>query len=98
MILRLILENFSLILLLMTIITGTVWLIERFYLRTRRHSRADIALGGFDACSNRLSLDIAKLQRSKLKEELLRQPIFIEYSNSFFPVIAMVFLLRSFLY
>ncbi|MGI4855940.1 MAG: signal peptidase I [Janthinobacterium lividum] len=37
-----------------------------------------------------------KLQRSHLRDEKLRQPWWLEYSASFFPVILAVFLLRSF--
>src|SRR5690606_14824496 len=36
--------------------------------------------------------------RAGLKASLLRQPMWIEYSCSFFPVIALVFYLRSLLY
>ena len=40
----------------------------------------------------------APLQNDTFLRALLRQPTWVEYSGSFFPVIAMVFCLRSFLY
>jgi len=36
--------------------------------------------------------------RSAIAERLLKQPTWVEYSGSFFPVIALVFILRSFLF
>jgi signal peptidase I len=58
--------NFALFLLVLLLVTGAVWLMERFYLRERRQQDA-------------------------------KQPWWVEYSVSFFPVILIVFLLRSFL-
>jgi signal peptidase I len=58
--------NFALFLLVLLVVTGAVWLLDKFLLRKRR---------GQDA----------------------RQPWWVEYSISFFPVILIVFLLRSFL-
>jgi signal peptidase I len=58
--------NFALFLLILLIVTGAVWLLDKYWLRRTR---------GRDA----------------------RQPWWVEYSISFFPVILIVFLLRSFL-
>ena len=58
--------NFALFLLILLLVTGAVWLLERFYLRDKRQKDA-------------------------------KQPWWVEYSVSFFPVILIVFLLRSFL-
>ena len=55
----------------------------------------------FDARNAKLNADGIKLDdsgRAALEADLLRQPTWIEYSGSFFPVIALVFFLRSFLY
>ena len=55
----------------------------------------------FDARRAKLSADGLKLEtssREQLQANLLRQPAWIEYTGSFFPVIALVFCLRSFLY
>ena len=58
--------NFALFLLILLVVTGAVWLLDKYFLRNRR-----------------------------LKES--KQPWWVEYSISFFPVILIVFLLRSFL-
>ena len=58
--------SFALFLLLLLVVTGLVWLLDKYVLRARRSKEA-------------------------------RQPWWVEYSISFFPVILVVFLLRSFL-
>ena len=58
--------SFALFLLLLLVVTGLVWLLDKYFLRRRR---------GKDG----------------------KQPWWVEYSISFFPVILVVFLLRSFL-
>ena len=58
--------NFALIMFALLVVTGAVWLLDRFFLKRRR------APGK-------------------------AEPWWIEYSKSFFPVILIVFLLRSFL-
>ncbi|MBI1174779.1 MAG: signal peptidase I [Sideroxydans sp.] len=58
--------DFALIMFLLLLVTGGVWLFDRFMLRSRRAGDA-------------------------------KEPWWVEYSKSFFPVILAVFLLRSFL-
>jgi signal peptidase I len=58
--------NFALFLLILLLVTGAVWLFDKYFLRKRRRPDA-------------------------------KQPWWVEYSISFFPVILIVFLLRSFL-
>lgn len=99
--LQAILSNFALILFVLTVGTGIVWFLDVFYFSRQRRKRADAALAEFDARNARLREEGIKTDdtgRAKLEAELLRQPTWIEYSGSFFPVIALVFFLRSFLY
>jgi signal peptidase I len=99
--LQAILGNFALILFVLTIVTGVIWFLDVFYLSKQRRARADKALAAFDARHQQLKADGVKLDeggRAALEAEMLRQPTWIEYSGSFFPVIALVFFLRSFLY
>jgi signal peptidase I len=99
--LQAILGNFALILFVLTILTGIVWFLDVFYLAKQRRAKADAALAEFDARNAKLRADGIKLEesgRSALAASLLKQPTWIEYSGSFFPVIALVFFLRSFLY
>lgn len=95
------LGNFTLILFLLMVITGVVWFLDVFYLAKQRRAKADIALAEFDANVAKLSVDQIKADtssRQKIEKDILRRPTWIEYSGSFFPVIALVFCLRSFLY
>lgn len=98
-----ILSNFALILFVLMILTGIIWFLDVFYLAKQRRRAADAALAEYDARAARLVADGVKPDsnvhaRSELEQGLLRQPTWIEYSGSFFPVIALVFFLRSFLY
>ncbi len=99
--LQAILGNFALILFVLTIATGVVWCLDVFYLSKQRRAKANAALAEFDARNAKLAADGIKLDasgRTLLAANILRQPTWIEYSGSFFPVIALVFFLRSFLY
>ncbi|MDO8653880.1 MAG: signal peptidase I [Undibacterium sp.] len=96
-----ILGNFSLILFVLTIGTGIIWFLDMFFLGKQRRLAADKALADFDARNAKLTVEGIRLQeggRLELEARLLKQPAWIEYSGSFFPVIALVFFLRSFLY
>ena len=89
--------NFALFLLVLLIVTGLVWGVEGMTLRRRREAAAAQALSRLDAELSNEPDD----QRTRIREErrarLLKQPWWVEYSVSFFPVILIVFLLRSFL-
>ncbi|MFT5645203.1 MAG: signal peptidase I, partial [Janthinobacterium sp.] len=100
--LQMILGNFALILFVLMVLTGIIWCLDVFYLAPQRRVCADRALADFDARNVKLSADGIKVEhdssRARIEAALLRQPTWIEYSGSFFPVIALVFVLRSFLY
>ena len=100
--LQVILGNFALILFVLMVITGVIWFLDVFYLAKQRRAAADRALAEFDARNAKLTADGIKvdssISRAAIESGLLRQPTWIEYSGSFFPVIALVFFLRSFLY
>lgn len=96
-----ILGSFALILFVLTILTGVVWFLDVFYLAKQRRRAADAALAEYDARQSRLKAQGIKVEeggRDELEAGLLRQPTWVEYSGSFFPVIALVFFLRSFLF
>ena len=98
------LGNFALILFVLMVVTGVVWFADVFFLSKQRRARADAALAEFDARIARDSAEGIKREgnvagsRAELQSKLLKQPAWIEYSGSFFPVIALVFFLRSFLF
>lgn len=99
--LQAILGNFALILFILTVGTGIIWFLDVFHFARQRRARADAALAEYDARRARLQADglkVDEVDRTKIEADILRQPTWIEYSGSFFPVIALVFFLRSFLY
>lgn len=99
--LQMILGNFALILFVAMVVTGIIWFFDRFYLAKQRRIAADRALAAFDERNAKLTaegLRVDNTSRHAIEAALLRQPTWIEYSGSFFPVIALVFFLRSFLY
>lgn len=99
--LQVILGNFALILFVAMVVTGVIWCLDVFYLAKQRRRAADAALVAFDRRNAKLEADGVKpdtSSRHAIEVALLRQPTWIEYSGSFFPVIALVFFLRSFLY
>jgi len=93
--------NFALILFVLTVFTGVLWVADKLVFRKQRVARATRLLADFDA-RNRAALDrhepIAEQERKSLEDGTVRQPIWLEYTASFFPVILAVFLLRSFLF
>lgn len=103
MTLQAILSNFALILFVLMVVTGIIWCLDVFYLARQRRQQANAALAEFDARAAKLMADGVKPDsnanaRADIERRLLRQPTWIEYSGSFFPVIALVFFLRSFLF
>ncbi|CAJ0801243.1 Signal peptidase I [Ralstonia condita] len=92
--------NFALILFVLVVITGIAWVADKLVFQRQRQTAAAAALAEFDARAQAQAqyaggadIGAARLQ---LAEEKLRQPWWLEYTASFFPVIAAVFLLRSF--
>ena len=100
--LQVILGNFALILFVLMVLTGVIYFLDVFYLSKQRRLVADRALADFDSRNAKLTAEGIKIEhstsRATIEAALLRQPTWIEYSGSFFPVIALVFCLRSFLY
>ena len=97
-----VLSNFALILFVLMVITGIIWCLDRIVLAKQRRRAADAALREYDARNAKLVADGIKVDhngnRAAIEAAHVRQPTWVEYSGSFFPVIAMVFILRSFLW
>jgi signal peptidase I len=74
--------NFPLVLVLATAFTGVVWWVDYLVFRPKRLGRV-AAAGDIDEES---------------RKAVLAEPIIVEYSISFFPVLAIVLVLRSFLF
>ncbi len=93
--------NFALLLFILTVVTLAFWLAERFRFRPAREAaaaelerqdaarRAELAKMGIDKVDG----DVAAA-----KDKLLMQPWWLDWTAGLFPVILIVFLLRSFLF
>jgi signal peptidase I len=96
--------NFALGMLLLLVLTGGIWLLDRFWLRAGRETRVRAAL---DQVQGKVALKPGESQAdyegrkaavlAGIHQSVGREPWWVEYSKSFFPVILLVFLLRSFL-
>ena len=96
--------NFALAMLVLLVITGSVWLLDRFYLRRSRESavRGELEEVALHLHPESGESDVQYQARKDAKLSDIRnrgpkEPWWVEYSKSFFPVILVVFLLRSFL-
>jgi signal peptidase I len=93
--------NFALLLFLATCVTGLYWLAERFYFLPQRR-RAVAALEASDA-QRRAGLAERGITQvdgnlTEARARLIMQPWWLDWTAGLFPVIAVVFLLRSFLF
>ena len=93
--------NFSLLLFLAAVVTGVYWLAERFYFLPQRYK----AVEALDAATARRHEELAKMGITKVdtdtgeaKIRLIMQPWWLDWTAGLFPVIIVVFLLRSFLF
>ncbi|AYZ67762.1 signal peptidase I [Burkholderia multivorans] len=93
--------NFALILFVLVALTGVAWVADKMVFLPQRRRAADAAVDAFDQQQSRVDKRFADENavqtRSKLRDEKLRQPWWLEYTASFFPVILAVFVVRSFI-
>ncbi|KVH75930.1 S26 family signal peptidase [Burkholderia ubonensis] len=93
--------NFALILFVLVALTGVAWVADKMVFLPQRRRAADAAVDAFDQQQSRIDKryadENAVQTRSKLRDEKLRQPWWLEYTASFFPVILAVFVVRSFI-
>ncbi|ALL65931.1 Signal peptidase I [Paraburkholderia caribensis MBA4] len=92
--------NFALILFVLVIITGVAWVADKLVFLPKRRRAAEAAVAEFDnqqaRVGERFADENAPATRARLRDEKLRQPWWLEYTASFFPVILVVFVVRSF--
>ena len=93
--------NFALLLLLATVVTGIYWLAERFFFLSQRQK----AVAQLEAETAQRRAELAKMGIDKVdtdiresREKLLMQPWWLDWTAGLFPVIVVVFVLRSFLF
>ena len=92
--------NFALLLLILTLVTFAYWLAERLYFAPRRRQAA--AQYETQEAARRAELARQGIQVDgdveAVKNKLLEQPWWLDWTAGLFPVIAVVFVLRSFLF
>ena len=93
--------NFSLLLFLAAVVTGIYWLAERFYFLPQRYK----AVAALEAATGKRQAELAEKGITKVdtdiseaKIRLIMQPWWLDWTAGLFPVIIVVFLLRSFLF
>ncbi|MCW8345151.1 signal peptidase I [Vibrio sp. ZSDZ65] len=79
-------NTFSLILVIVTLVTGVVWVLDKLVLRKKRQQK----LADIQAQANQIDDEVA--------QKAVAPSWFVENSVSIFPVIAFVLVLRSFIY
>jgi signal peptidase I len=92
--------NFALILFVLVVLTGIAWVADKIVFMPQRRRAADAAVADFDQqqarVGERFADENAPQTRAQLRDDKLRQPWWLEYTASFFPVILVVFVVRSF--
>lgn len=89
--------DFALILFALLVVTGFVWALDFFYMRSRRRAAGVAAMtAASQAVAGLDSAEAARI-RQQAYDKANRPPWWVEYGVSFFPVILFVFVLRSFL-
>ena len=93
--------NFALLLFTATLVTGVYWLAERFYFLPQRLAQAQAL--EHETLARREELKKLGIQKvddttTAARERLIMQPWWLDWTAGLFPVIAVVFLLRSFLF
>ena len=93
--------NFSLLLFILAMVTLAFWLAERFHFRPAREAAA-IELEKQDVARRaglaKMGIDKVDGNVAEARERLLMQPWWLDWTAGLFPVILIVFLLRSFLF
>ena len=93
--------NFSALLFLAAVVTGIYWVAERLYFLPQRRK----AVAALDANAASRRTELAKMGISQIddntqdaRSRLIMQPWWLDWTAGLFPVIIIVFLLRSFLF
>ena len=93
--------NFALLMFMATVVTGIYWLAEQFYFLPQRKAAAvkleqEAELRRAEL--TKLGISQTDVDVSEAKVRLIMQPWWLDWTAGLFPVIAVVFVLRSFLF
>ena len=93
--------NFPLLLMLATLVSGAYWLAEKLYFLPRRRRQAQQLVQQLKERHSALQAQgvvTEELDVAAAANQVLRQPWWLDWTAGLFPVIAAVFVLRSFVY
>ena len=94
--------NFALLLLLATVVTGIYWLADRFIFLPRRRAAAQAAQDQLERRRSELAAQgitqVDPIDARTTTDRLLAQPWWLDWTAGLFPVILIVFMLRSFVF
>jgi len=89
--------NYALILFCLLVATGSIWLTDLAVFRRVRMAGAKAALADFDRRFGAAAPG-ADRRRAELRERLVRPPAWVEWPAGFFPVLLVIFVVRSFVF
>ena len=95
------LSQFSLILFLATVITGVLWALDRWRFdqqRKKRYQEVEQDFAKRNAQLQQQGVEPDWVGQKKTLELLAQRPAWLEYTAGLFPILALVFMLRSFLF
>lgn len=87
--------DFALILTVAVLVAGAIWGFDLLVLKPGRRKKAELAAAAFQG-EGRESIDPEVAEQAVARE--MREPLLVEYAHSFFPVLFVVWVLRSFLF
>jgi len=90
--------NFSLLLFVLTVVTLAYWLAERLVFLPRRRQEAEAAVAAWEKDQQARGGELNIAARTQVAQTRLQQPWWLDWTAGLFPVILVVFLLRSFLF
>ncbi len=93
--------NFALLLLLAVVVTGVYWVAEKVYFLPQRKAAADRLVAEQrqrEAEWTRMGIKPDAVNLDDARQKLLMQPWWLDWTAGLFPVIFVVFILRSFLF
>jgi signal peptidase I len=90
--------NFSLLLFILTLVTMTYWAFERFVFSPNRVRKAVQAEAAWEKEQLARGGELSQAARENVMQSHLTQPWWLDWTAGLFPVILVVFLLRSFLF
>ncbi|MCD8340001.1 MAG: signal peptidase I [Burkholderiales bacterium] len=93
--------NFALILFILTVVTGALWLLDVIFLAPKRRAEAQDELRAFDIDNEealRRGEKSVVAARNAIAIRIKERPKWLEYTAGFFPIILIIFVIRSFFF